>query len=160
MRVLIVSPMFRFDGDKLIVSPMFSFDGHNTSILNKIKRINVIATSNISLGVLYLASVAIKRGYDISVSICCKYDFDKTFREYDPDILLISAMDLQATPAIYMAKAAKSIKKSVKIVMGGYFPTACYEFLLKELPCLDFAVIGEGEATLDDILSYLSLIHI
>lgn len=135
---------------------MFRFDGQNIFrfIRNKIKPRSVITSININLGSLYLASVVMKRGYDVSVSICCKYDFDRTFREYNPDILLISAMDIQAKSAIYIAKTAKSIKKSVKIIMGGYFPTACYEELLKELPWLDFAVIGEGISTLEDILLY------
>jgi len=143
MRVFIVSPIFRFDGQNL-----------SKLIRNKIKHEPIFNPPNINLGSLYLASVAMKRGCDVFVSLCCKYDFEKEFRKYNPDILLISAMDIQAKTSIYIAKVAKSIKKSVKIVMGGYFPTACYESLLRELPWLDFAVIGEGEATLDEILSY------
>lgn len=142
MRVLIVSPMFRFDGKNI-----------SAFIRNKIKHEHILSP-NINLGSLYLASVAMKHGHEVSVKICCKSDFKEIFNEYNPDILLISAMDTQAATAIYIAKAAKSIKKSVKIIMGGYFPTACYEELLKELPWLDFAVIGEGEGTLDNILSY------
>ena len=137
-----------------IVSPKIRFDGKNILIRNKIKLRGVNLFPNTNFGTLYLASIAMKRGYKVSVGICCKYDFEEEFRKYDPDLFLISAMDIQANVAIYMAKAARSIKKSVRIVIGGYFPTACYETLLKELPWLDFAVIGEGEATLEDILSY------
>jgi len=140
----------------LIVFPMITFNGQNpfASVLNRIKPGSVINTSDVSSGPLYLASVAMKRGHDVSVSICCKYEFNEVFMRYNPDILLITAMDAQASVAEYMAKSARAIKKSVKVVMGGYFPTACFRNLLRELPWLDFAVIGEGEDTLDEILSY------
>ena len=140
----------------LIVSPMVAFNGQNpfAFILNKIKPGSVINTSDVSSGPLYLASVAMKRGHDVQVSICCKYDFEKTFTMYDPDLVLISAMDIQSSAAISMAKSARFMKRSVKVVMGGYFPTACFRNLLRDIPWLDFAVIGEGEDTLDEILSY------
>ena len=136
--------MFQFNGRKLL-----------QKIRNTIKKHSVTDIQYINIGTLYLASIALKRGHSVFVKVCCKYDFNKIFMTIKPDILLLTAMDIQAQTALYMASQAKLIKPHTVVIMGGFFPTFRYKEILEKNPDVDFLVIGEGEDTFDELLQFV-----
>jgi radical SAM superfamily enzyme YgiQ (UPF0313 family) len=72
----------------------------------------------------------------------------------DTDLVLISIMFSQDWP--YSKELLSEIRSrcaSAKIVAGGEHVTAVPEFSLRSSPDLDLIVVGEGEASLDGILS-------
>ena len=86
-----------------------------------------------------------------------KVDFDsyeelnKKIKEFDPDVIGVSTMTFHKN---FFHKAIQNIReKGFKktIIVGGPHPTTSYEEVLKDKN-IDVCVIGEGEATLVDIL--------
>ncbi len=52
-----------------------------------------------------------------------------------------------------LARLAKSIRPQIKVVFGGVHVSAVKEDVLDTYPCIDYAVVGEGEETLKELLS-------
>ncbi len=105
-----------------------------------------------------------------------KVDFDsyeelnKVIDKFNPDIIGVSAMTFHKD---FFHNAIKNIRKhnfKKTIVVGGPYPTASYNDVLKDKN-IDLCVLGEGEATLTELikkfinnkknkLSYLELLDI
>jgi len=75
----------------------------------------------------------------------------RIIEEYDPDVVGISALSLEAANIHTIAAVAKSIKPSIKVVVGGPHATIFYDQALKD-PNVDYAVVGEGETTFIELL--------
>jgi anaerobic magnesium-protoporphyrin IX monomethyl ester cyclase len=52
-----------------------------------------------------------------------------------------------------LARLAKSIRPEIRVVFGGVHVSAVKEGVLDSYPCIDFAVVGEGEETLRELLA-------
>ena len=68
-------------------------------------------------------------------------------REYDPDVVGLSAMAFQYTSALDIANKVKLLKPSVKTVLGGYHATTGYRHIgaMREARLFDFLAKGEQE---------------
>jgi len=83
--------------------------------------------------------------------------FDKNFddnienkvKEFNPDILGLSAMTVQYTEVINFSKKIKLYNRKTKIILGGVHISSLPESLDK---CFDLAVIGEGELTFLELI--------
>jgi len=75
----------------------------------------------------------------------------RILREYDPDVVGISALSLEAANIHGIAALAKSINPSIRVVVGGPHATTFYDQALKD-PNVDYAVVGEGETTFIELL--------
>ncbi|MFM7614973.1 MAG: B12-binding domain-containing radical SAM protein, partial [Synechococcales cyanobacterium] len=66
-------------------------------------------------------------------------------RDYQPDIVLATAI----TPMIYQSQTTLQIVKQIlpqaKTIMGGVHPTYMYNEVLNEAPWMDYIIRGEGE---------------
>ncbi|PIR18033.1 MAG: hypothetical protein COV46_01600 [Deltaproteobacteria bacterium CG11_big_fil_rev_8_21_14_0_20_49_13] len=82
-------------------------------------------------------------------------DTIKRIRSENPDYIGITAV----TPSIYkaslLAKAIKDDNSEQLIILGGPHVTAIPEYTLKNYPCFDLAVLGEGEDTTVELLQSL-----
>lgn len=113
----------------------------------------------IPLGLLYLAGAIRNDGFEVSL-----YDAMSLFHSHEeiqkkianekPDILLITSVTATYPDAIEVLKRAKEANPEIHCIIGGVHPTFCYNEILKDNPWLDAVVIGEGEESLREYLTY------
>ncbi|ACL06629.1 Radical SAM domain protein [Desulfatibacillum aliphaticivorans] len=75
-------------------------------------------------------------------------------RRFNPDVIGISALTLDSPDASRSAAVVKSVLPGVPVILGGPHASACGKAVLDD-PSLDYAVIGEGEETLVDLMNAL-----
>ena len=76
-------------------------------------------------------------------------------RKFTPDIIGITSMTNKFPMVLRIAQIAKSINPSINIIIGGHHPTIYGGSLLKD-NCFDFAVAGEGELTVCELIDNLA----
>lgn len=77
----------------------------------------------------------------------------KEIDELNPPIVGISCYTPEFSDVVELAKKIKEKRRRTRIVVGGVHPTLCpKDFFFKDSP-VDFAVIGEGEITLYELVS-------
>lgn len=108
------------------------------------------------LGIGYLAAVLEKNNLPVSVVDMSAYrmsieEVKQKLKEYAASIIGISATTPQMVVGLEIARIAKEVNPSCKVVFGGPHPTAMAEDVL-ENPNVDFVVRGEGEMTLLDLI--------
>lgn len=141
MKILLIDPPYRIDeiGGKK----------HNfKSAVNKI----------LSLGLAYLAAVAERAGYVVKIADCT---LGSTYKElikiaerFRPQIIGITATTPTFRNAAYVASILRNILPEAILICGGAHPTACPEDTLNT-GIFDFLVLGEGEETFLELISYI-----
>jgi radical SAM superfamily enzyme YgiQ (UPF0313 family) len=78
-------------------------------------------------------------------------------REYDPDVVGLSAMAFQYHTACDIANKVKLLKPSVRTVLGGYHATTGYKHIgqSREARLFDFLAKGEQEYPFNDLIAAL-----
>jgi radical SAM superfamily enzyme YgiQ (UPF0313 family) len=114
-----------------------------------------------SLGLLSLAAVAMRAGVDAKIIEAAAYGLsqDEVTNElasYQPDLVGITATTLSIFHAHETAEAAHQALPGILTVIGGPHVSAVPEETLKRFPHFDLAVLGEGEATLVELMEALS----
>ena len=128
------------------------------------------------IGLLHIASMLEKHNYDVRI-----LDLDKKFytflhsesknkdltkflekylvrfvSEYNPDIVGISGnFNINKSFVTECCKKLKEFDKELPIVLGGHYPTNCYEEILENDNNVDFIVLGEGEAVMLQLVNAL-----
>jgi anaerobic magnesium-protoporphyrin IX monomethyl ester cyclase len=79
-------------------------------------------------------------------------------KKYSPDLVGLSFMSVQYQSAVKLVRLIKEYDKNIKIVIGGYHPTLMYEEISEspDFQTIDFIVRGEGEATLNELVTALN----
>jgi len=101
----------------------------------------------------FLAAYLRRDGVEVAV-LDCKYSrlgFDKAInriKDFNPDIVAITAMTNEIIQAGQIASMVKISLLRTVTVIGGVHATALPEQTLREFPVFDYAVIGEGEVPL------------
>lgn len=111
------------------------------------------------MGLMYLAAALRERGhepriYEAGVDWRDAGRFAAAVAEFRPDVVGISALTLEAGVMARMAAAAKRARPGVPVVVGGPHPTSYPDRCLAD-PAVDHAVVGEGEATLVELVEAL-----
>jgi anaerobic magnesium-protoporphyrin IX monomethyl ester cyclase len=75
--------------------------------------------------------------------------------EKRPDVIGFSVLHGNRWGAIDIARTAKRLKPTVKIVFGGIGATFLWEHLLKNFPEVDYLVLGEGEMIFLELVRHL-----
>lgn len=111
------------------------------------------------MGLMYLAAALRERGHEPRI-----YETGHGWRDADrfraaveafaPDVVGLSALTVEADVMSRMAAAAKRARPGVPVVVGGPHPTAYPARCLAD-PNVDHAVVGEGEATLVELVEAL-----
>lgn len=106
------------------------------------------------LGLGYIAAMLESKGHPVSIlDLFDLSNLRAKIKQANPDIIGISInMSAFLPEAVKVANVAKEIFGDIKIVVGGYHPTAIPEKTLS-IPSFDIAVLGEGEYT------FLNLIY-
>ncbi len=113
-----------------------------------------------SMGLLYLASVVRKNGYKTGVveasSLGLNYENAlKEILSFSPDYVGITATTVSIFHAAKLAGKIKEKNKNIKVIIGGPHLTAVPKETMEMFPVFDYAVIGEGEETIVELLKYL-----
>lgn len=108
------------------------------------------------LGLLYIAGVLKKEGYDVSILDHGATDYTYSqvldwIKKENPDVLGIAILTRSFSSGIQIAKLAKEWNSNLTIILGNY-QTVCAEKILKKYNFIDFCVIGEGEHTLKELI--------
>jgi radical SAM superfamily enzyme YgiQ (UPF0313 family) len=75
----------------------------------------------------------------------------KYLKSFKPDCIGISMEATEHNDGIRLAKLSKKVNPNVKIIVGGFQPTALPDVFLKE-ECVDIVVRGEGEETFQELV--------
>ena len=114
------------------------------------------------LGIMYLASFirGKRRGkdeirlYDMYVEGSNINNVLEVVKQFDPDIVGLSALTSEADCMHEVAQEIRKIKKDTLIVAGGHHPTG-YKYKTIEDKNIDFVVVGEGEITFYELIEAL-----
>ncbi len=79
-------------------------------------------------------------------------EIEDCIKSFRPAVIGMSCKTQNFRSACNIAKIAKAVDDSIKIIAGGCHPTMVREKTL-ELPQIDVAVVGEGERTIVDLLN-------
>jgi len=119
----------------------------------------IVGTTGPPLGLAYLASM-IREEHDVKIVDSLAEDLSyedvgKIIKQYDPDLIGITATTSMMPDAYKVSRIAKDINENVKIVLGGPHVTFIPERTVKECPCVDYIVRGEGELTFKELVDTL-----
>jgi len=114
----------------------------------------------ISLGLLYLAAILRKNGYEVDVIDCQALgywydDVEKELAKRKPHVVGITSTTLTYKPALRIAKIAKRVCPEATTILGGCHVTFWDFEALRECPYADIIVRKEGEITLLEIMKCL-----
>jgi len=121
----------------------------------------VLGVTSPPLGLAYLAAVARNEGHKVKIidSIAENISFselEKRIRNYDLDIVGITATTMMIPDAYRVAKISKKINPNIVTIIGGPHVTFVPILTLKESPDIDIVVRGEGEEIFRQLLHVLS----
>jgi radical SAM superfamily enzyme YgiQ (UPF0313 family) len=112
------------------------------------------------LGLLYIAAALRQAGYnsiniiDARVRDLSHDDVLAEIRNFSPDVVGISSLSVEAREAHVLARLAKKADARCKVVVGGAYAVTSPEIIIQD-PNMDFAVIGEGERTMCELIDAL-----
>ncbi|MFA7402992.1 MAG: radical SAM protein [Pelobacteraceae bacterium] len=117
-------------------------------------------SSTPALGILLLAATARRLGHEVVVIDAAALEIGmkrimERVRQFQPDVVGISTTTLAVCHAASLADQIKAEMVRTLIVVGGPHISAAAEETMLRFGSFDLAVIGEGEATLVEILSAL-----
>jgi anaerobic magnesium-protoporphyrin IX monomethyl ester cyclase len=110
------------------------------------------------LGLAYIASVLLQEGrrvraIDFNVNGLNLRRVDNIVNQ-NPSVIGISAHTETYPNALIIAKRIKELDRTIKIVLGGPHASILPQQVLQEV-AIDYVVVGEGEATMSELVQYL-----
>ena len=122
--------------------------------------VDEVAGRWIPLGLVYLAGAArqVKLDAEIYDAMVKGDDYpgiELRFRESMADYVATTAITATINDAVKTLELAKRIRPDTVTILGGVHPTFMYGEVLKSSAAVDYIVIGEGEATLRNLLEVL-----
>ena len=116
-----------------------------------------VKSSSPPLGILSLASMIRRYGYDVKVldAHAEGLTIDQIVLEVDsfrPQVVGITAMTVMNSAAASIAKFIKAYNSEITTILGGVHVTAEPTETLRRYPQFDFSVVGEGEVVFTEFL--------
>lgn len=84
------------------------------------------------------------------------HDFTKYVESYNPDILIVEVPTVSFPLVMRVLKSIKELDIECKIAVAGPHITALTSECMEEYPFIDYALLGEYELTLKELVSHLS----
>lgn len=111
------------------------------------------------LGLLYISAALKQNGYN-EITLFEAEKHRETYSEkikeiihsFKPEIVGISAITAESISVHKISEIIKKINKNIIIIAGGAYPSHYPEFVIKD-ENIDFAVIGEGEKTVTELVN-------
>ena len=76
-----------------------------------------------------------------------KKNLEKELKQFDPQMIGVTAVTMSVDDALTVVRDAKSISPEIFTVMGGPHVTFCAKETMEACTAVDFVVLGEGEET-------------
>jgi len=110
------------------------------------------------LHLVYLAGHARRAGAEVVIYDAMSMQHDhaaiaRQLGELRPDLVGVTAITAMEPDAREVCATAKRLDPSVITMMGNVHPTFSWKQLLEEEPALDLVVRGEGERTIEDVVT-------
>ena len=136
----------------MLINPPVSFD-----VFYGEWDLSDVKSSSPPLGILSLASLIRKYGYEVDVVDAHADglnldDLKKRVLTFKPHVVGTTAMTVMIEAAAEILKAVKEVSPEVLTIAGGVHITAEPTETLRRYPYIDFGVIGEGELAFLDFL--------
>ncbi|MDD4909417.1 MAG: ChbG/HpnK family deacetylase [Candidatus Omnitrophica bacterium] len=112
------------------------------------------------LGLCFLAAALRERGFRAAIvdAQSLGLDIEDTLNlasRYDPDYIGITSVTSTISSAMKLAEGVKKMLPRAKVILGGCHVSALAEQAMRQCACFDIGVLGEGEATLSELLEAL-----
>jgi len=126
----------------------------------KWEKSDITTTWNLFPSVLCVLAAMVKEMVDVKIIDAQFYDlsvaeFKKQVKEYAPDFVGISVLTSEYENTLDVAaNAIKEVAQNATVIAGGVHVTIEFKRVM-ENPNIDFAVRGEGEYVLRDLIKYL-----
>ncbi len=109
------------------------------------------------LGLASIAAYLEQRGRTVDIIDCyARPDSDRAIRDFllaeKPAFIGLSCTTSSFLDGIRIAEMARTVVPSIRTVFGGPHVSALKEQLFARFPAMDFAVIGEGEETMEELV--------
>ncbi|MDR2018079.1 MAG: B12-binding domain-containing radical SAM protein [Syntrophobacterales bacterium] len=109
------------------------------------------------LGIASIAAYLKEKDIEGKIVDCnAKPDSDRVIAEYlrdaRPAFIGLSCVTANFLDGIRIARMAKGVLPEIKVVFGGHHVSALKEKALEMFPVIDFAVVGEGEQTMAELV--------
>lgn len=123
------------------------------------KDLSRIANIMPPIGLCSLAAWLEKHGYQAAIHDCYAWPMQderilQRLREEEPDFLGLTTTTSSFLDAVRLAGLVKQAFPRIKTVFGGVHVSALRERLLDDYPEIDYAIVGEGEQTLLELLEH------
>ncbi|MEJ5166029.1 MAG: radical SAM protein, partial [Thermoanaerobaculia bacterium] len=125
------------------------------------KDIDITRIANIMppYGLLMLSSYLEKRNIKNEILDLYAYpekkeDILKKIKELSPTHIGITCTTSSFFDGLEIAKMVKENFKEIEVIFGGVHPTSIYERILKNFKEIDYIVVGEGEETIHQLLTF------
>lgn len=109
------------------------------------------------IGLASMTAYLKTRRIDSTIVDCyARPDSDRLIREYlvtqRPAFIGMSCTTSSFLDGVRIAKISKEVLPGVQVVFGGPHVSALKQKVLNDFPVIDFAVVGEGEETLAELI--------
>jgi anaerobic magnesium-protoporphyrin IX monomethyl ester cyclase len=107
------------------------------------------------LSIGYVAAYAVSRGHNVEAIDMFTWPWEKVtdfITKLHPDIIAIACSHSSDRGSAYaIARFAKELGRTIKVVFGGHHSSAMAEQIVRNLP-VDVVVVGEGEETFEELI--------
>lgn len=108
------------------------------------------------VGLGYISSFLKEEGHQTKLISINLEEFNKEMIEdFAPDLIGISLYYHMLDAVAGIVKECRECIPTVKILLGGYFPSYCYKELLNSSIKPDYVSVGEGEESIANLLRFL-----
>lgn len=112
------------------------------------------------LGLAYLGAVLEEKGYKVNAFNFSNKSWVKEegnireiIKKENPDVVGVSVMSNNRISSFRLLKMAKEINKKIVTLSGGVHTSFMYNQILENYPEVDFAVLGEAEETIVELMN-------
>lgn len=108
------------------------------------------------VGLGYISSFLKEEGHQTKLISINPKEFNKEMIQgFEPDLIGISLYYHMLDAVAGIVKECRESIPTVEILLGGYFPSYCYDELLNSSIKPDYVSVGEGEASIANLLQFL-----
>jgi len=124
------------------------------------ERIHTEDIHAVPIGLFYVAALLQEHRFDVEILNwsdinATPREIERTLREKQPDVIGFSILHANRWGGIEIARTAKRLNPSIKIVFGGIGATFLWKTLLTRYEEIDYIVLGEGEYPFLNLLNHL-----
>ena len=110
------------------------------------------------LGLAYIAASLRKQGHDVEIldAYALRWSWSKMSQHLKNIFVDVIGFTVMTPMLDTVVKATRIVRSSCRfLVVGGPHPTAVKHDVFEDLPDIDYAVVGEGEQVICELLDYL-----